>query len=193
MDAVVFFVIATTISSILVCCARSETSESPQGIRDSQMDPGAILQVFLHASIGREIVLEIDGEVHVSGTSEVGECINLELEALAEGVSIDDFSPLNEELIRVLDRMCSPCAQPFLVAMQLTDDTVNQIFSLPCNLADHPVSYASSAQLPGIDGSTFVLILVLVPAPFSEVVDIGCGQLDLGSGVPQPSANLQPR
>ena len=103
MDAVVFFVIATAVSSMMFYYASEEVVRAPSMRHGGQEDPEAVLQVFLHASLGEEIVLEIDREAHVPANSEIAECLRIELDALVLRANISDFALMNERLFRILE------------------------------------------------------------------------------------------
>lgn len=192
MDAIVFFVVAITISSILLYYARPGTNDTTSTNPDGQTDPESVLRVFLQASLGEEMVLSLDREIHISPSTEIAECLLIELEALALGCDIDCFAPMNEKLCSILETICSPVMQPYLLSMELLDEENLQMFSLPCDPPQSGTRYASSVELPGPDGSLFLLTLVLVPASLSEIRDVGACDLDLRLGIDQPSADLQP-
>ena len=163
MDAVVFFVIAITISSILFFYVDDEVLRSAEQSDDDQSNPGAILKVFLHSSLGADIVLQLNGEVRIPGSSEIVECISTELEALALGQNLTDFSPLNDRLIIVLRSICSPVMEPFLMAINARGQKSDEMFSIPRAITESGTQLASSTRLPS-SHSSYLLILVLVPS-----------------------------
>lgn len=164
MDAVVFFVIAMTISCILVYYARAELARPGARPSDDQSDPEAVLQVFLRASLGEDVVLDLNGGARVSAGSEIAECITVEVDALVLGANLSDFRPLNERYVATLEAICSPVMEPYLVATHLSEEGERLMFSIPGDLPSSGTRYASSAELPCKDGSLFLLTLVLVPS-----------------------------
>jgi len=193
MDAVVFFVIAMAISGMMFYYARGEVVQSPSMRLDGQADPEAVLRVFLHASVGEEMVLEIDGEIHVPAYSEISECLRIELDALALGGNLTDFASMNERLFGILESICSAALDPYLTAVRLLDEGNQRILSLPSGPPDSDTLYASSAELPSVDaGSAYLLTLVLAPSSLPKTLDVGACDLDLGFCVGQASAQLQP-
>jgi hypothetical protein len=173
MDAVVFFVIAMAISSMLFYYAKAEAVQTPSGMCDGQSDPEAILRVFLRASLGEEAVLDLGREIHVSGNSEIAECLKIEFDALVLGADPGEFNPLNDRLVQILEAICNPVLEPHLVAIHLFDRGSEKILSIPSEPPD-------STELPGYEGSSYLLMLILVPASLPEILPVGTGYLDLG-------------
>lgn len=173
MDAIVFFVIAMTISCVLFYYADLENSVPRCPSPGGQADPSEILPVFLHSSIGREIVLELDRTVHVSRESEVSICLELELDAISDGEDEDAFGPLNDQFVSILEAVCNPVYQPYLVCLQMTTGSPETILSLPGQVPQAATTYAASVEFPGSDGRQFLVILVLVPASLLEVLLVG--------------------
>lgn len=192
MDAVVFFVIAITISSTMFYYARGEAGSATSARPEGQSDPDAVLRVFLHASVGEETVLELNGDTHISASSEICECLRIELDALVLGADQCAFAPLNERLLTILEATCSVVLVPYLTASWFLDDDQKEILAIPDEPPDTRTRYASSMGFPGAGGSAFLLTLVLVPASFLEILDVSAGDLDLGPGVGQSPADLQP-
>jgi len=180
MDAVVFFVIAMAISSMLFYYAKVEAVQTPAGMSDGQSDPEAILRVFLCASLGEEVMLDLGREIHVSGDSEIAECLKTEFDALILGADPGDFRPLNDRFVQILEAICNPVLEPYLVAIYLPDRGSETILSLPSEPPDSGTRYASSTELPGYEGSSYLLMLILVPASLPEILPVGAGYLDLG-------------
>lgn len=180
MDAVVFFVIAMAISSMLFYYAGAEAVQTPSRMRDGQSDPGAILRVFLRASLGEEVVLDLGREIHVSADSEIAECLKTEFDALVAGTDLGSFNPLHDRLVQILEAICNPVLEPYLVAIRLLDKGSQRIFTLPSELPDSDTRYASSTELPGYEASSYLLTLILVPASLPEILPVGAGYLDLG-------------
>ena len=192
MDAVVFFVIAIAISSMMFYYVREEAVHAPSMRPEGQSDPEAVLRVFLRASLGEEIVLEMGREIHVSAYTDIAECLQIELDALALGAAVGDFAPINERLCEILNETCSAVLDPYLVSVQLLGEGNKRMFSLPSEPPDSGTRYASSVKLAGADGSTFLLTLVLVPASLPKLLHVSTGDLDLGPRIGQTSAHLDP-
>lgn len=192
MDAVVFFVIAIAISSMMFYYAREEAIHAPSMRPEGQSDPEAVLRVFLRASLGEEIVLDLDREIHVSANSEIAECLQIELDALTLGAAVSDFAPMNERLSEILEATCSAVMDPYLVSLQLLSEGDKWMFSLPCEPPDSSTRYASSTELAGADGSTYLLMLVLVPASLPKILHVGAGDFDLGPRVCRTPAHFDP-
>jgi hypothetical protein len=54
-----------------------------------------VLDVFLTASVGVEIILDIGERVVIRNNEQIGECLNIELRGLSEGLPVKAFLPLN--------------------------------------------------------------------------------------------------
>ena len=183
LDAVVFFVIAIAVSSMMFYYANGEAVSRAPAAPEGQFDPDAVFRVFLHASLGEEIILELDGGTRISASSEIAECIQIELGALVLGADVGHFEALNERLLMILKATCSTLLTPYLLVTWFHEEGNEILLVLPGAPPHSHTRYASSVELPGMNGSAFLLTLILVPASFSEVLDIGAGNLDLGSGV----------
>lgn len=187
-----FFVIAMAISSIMFYYARDDSNSVPSTGPKGQSDPDAVLRVFLHASLGEETLLELNGGTHISARSEVSECLQIELNALVLGVDQGDFGQMNGILLAILEATCSVVLDPYLTAVWFPDSSHKVVLAIPDEAPDSRTRYASSTELPGVEGSAFLLTLVLVPASFSEILDVCAGDLDLGPGIGQSPAYFEP-
>ena len=192
IDAVIFFVISTAVSSLMLYYADAEAVDQAPAMPEGQFDPNAVLRVFLHASLGADVTLGLDGGTHILASSDVAECIHIELEALALGADAGQFELLNQRLLLMLRGTCSVLLTPYLIATWLSEDCHKTLLAIPIEPPQSRTRYAGSVEMSGLDESSFLLTLILVPASLSEVVHIGASDLDFGSGVGQAPANFQP-
>jgi len=170
MDAILFFLTAIAISTLILQSTGLEIASRPTAKDNDRLDARAILHVFLHASLGREITLHVDDEIHVQRDSEIAECLSIELVALESGRNVLDFEPLNLALLEVLGVVCNPIYEPYLVGLAIGDGPSKKILMLPSEPPESHSRYAASAELPSLYGGRFLVELVLVPAFLSEAV-----------------------
>lgn len=166
MDSMVFFVAALAICGALVSYA--EPSAEPRMNLQGDTDPAEILPVLLRASIGRPILMNLEGGHYLDGTEDVAVCIAVELHALSSGASQNSFSLLNTIILEMMNSLCNPVLEPFLIIYCLDNGLTSSVLKLPCEEPESKNLYASSAEIPGEDGNPYRAILVLSPATLPE-------------------------
>ena len=171
MDAIVFFVAAMTVSSVLLSYARPPGDRSLEDF-DGDADPAEVLGVFLEASIGERLTLQFEEHVTVDASEDVAHCLAVEVAALRSGVARAAFADLNSVLERMLRSICNPSFEPCLMIVELGNGAGNVVLALldPPGAAENV--YASSAELRVDDGDPCLVELVLGPATPPELVDV---------------------
>lgn len=164
LDAIVFFSASILVSSTLLAYA---LPEGERGLDEIDIDPASMLEVLLRASVGEEIRLEVNGMALIRANDEIGECLMAEVHALGEGVDIAAFDALNGALARIMNSVCGPCISPHLSVLDKEDDSV--VLALPDLASDSRNAFASSLELTDLDGSRYIVELVLLPAAPLEI------------------------
>jgi hypothetical protein len=167
MDAIVFFAAALAVCGVLVSYARPSVEPGMNLQGDS--DPAEILRVLLHASIGRPVSIDIEGSHRLDGTEDVATCIAVEVHALSSGASQEAFSSLNAIILEMMNSLCCPVFEPFLIVYYMDDGLPSPILKLPYEDPESENRYASSADIPGEDGNPYKAVLVLNPAALPEL------------------------
>lgn len=154
LDAIVFFSAAILVSSVLLSYDLSGTKDS--GVGPTQ-DPANLLDVFLRASIGKEIVLELGEHVTIRSDDQIGECMILEIGALSQGMPLTVFQPLNQEFSIALDRLCDTTFRYRLVVQNADSEEVLQVgmdVDRECGNI-----FASSMSMRDVRGADYLVIL----------------------------------
>lgn len=155
----VFFSAAIIVSSTLLAYA---APPSDAGVGELDIEPASMLEVILRASIGEDIQLSVGGPTLIRENDEIGECLMAEVHAMQEGVDPLAFADLNRVLGRVMDSVCGPCITAQLVILEKEDNTV--ALAVPDRVFEVRDAFASSIELVDIDGSRYIVELVLLPA-----------------------------
>lgn len=192
MDSLVFFVVAVTISSILLYYSAPRESYDAPDHGQGQGDPNEVLETILHSSIGSEILVLADIPRHISSDTETSQCLLLEAEAVLDGMSINAFGSLNDAIAVILESVCNPIYEPLLRVCSCTDAGLVPIVSIPEAGSDCGQQYGASMDLTRDEEKEMMVQLVLCPATSSEVIDVLMGDLNLGSSVVSSSPELQP-
>lgn len=155
LDAIVFFSAAILVSSVLLSYGLEATKGAE--IRPTR-DPANMLDVFLRASIGVDITLDLSERVVVRSNEQIGECLAIELRELVGGSPVESFLPLNQQLSNVLLRLCGHSLQHRLVVL---DKSSHEVLAIGMDL-DRGArnAFASSMELRD-DGMDYVVILVI--------------------------------
>ncbi len=156
LDAIVFFSAAILVSSVLL----SYGLAPPQGaeIRPTK-DPANVLDVFLRASVGVEVTLDLGERLVVGSNEQIGECLNIELRGLSEGMPIKAFLPLNQQFSDALQRLCGLALHPRLVVL---DQTSEEVLAIGMDAGgDARNAFASSTKMRDVDGSDYLVMLVI--------------------------------
>jgi len=172
LDAMVFFAIAMLLSSALISQAE-RLSENGQAIRTGCPDDASnVLEVVMAASIGETFLIDLGTEIRIARDEPVSECLRAELYALASGMDIGAFDGLNEAVARVLDAVSGWGSRAHLVAFPAEGTLEEPILTIPGERISSADAYASSTDLQCPRGVAFKVLLVLEPAPPSELVQV---------------------
>jgi hypothetical protein len=192
MDALVFFLIATLVSTVLLYYSAlgrdPETADHGQG----SADPRAVLEALIHSSIGRDLTVDLDFPRHLSGHTEVGQCLLLEAEGVLDGASVTVFDQVNEVVETILEGISSPVFEPYLSVWSITDDRSEALILIPKNEPASDQRYGASVELRNTDDGTLMVQLLLCPPALPELVAVLGGDLDLRTGVGSSSPELDP-
>lgn len=157
LDAIVFFAAAMVISGVLLSYARSGTVERPDAV--PYPDPENLLEVFLRASIGQTVTLDIGGSVVVRGNDPIGECLLMESRALTEGLPVEPFRPMNDIFLETLEESCGPGFQPRISVLTCEGAEILSIGARSPPLVRE--AFAGSSELYDEDGMCYLVVLVL--------------------------------
>jgi len=80
------------------------------------------------------------------------------------------FSSLNAIILEMMNSLCNPVFEPFLIVYDLHDELPSPVLKLPYEEAGSENRYASSTEIPGDDGNPYKAILILSPAALPEPV-----------------------
>lgn len=156
LDAIVFFSAALLASSVILSYGLGAHEVTIAG---ACRDPGDLLEVFLGASVGEELVLDLPERTVIGSNERIGECLNLELCSVLAGTSGEAFLPLNQLLSEALDRLCGPMLHHRLVMLDSGSDEV--LAMGPDVGADARDAYASSTVMRDVSGADYLLVLIL--------------------------------
>jgi hypothetical protein len=169
MDALVFFMVAMAISSILLYYSSSGITGTQDDHGQGMSDPHEILGVLLRSSIGREITVSQDVPRHISWDNEVSVCLLLEAEAIVDGMPPEAFDELNDAVLDLLRSLCNPVYEPFLSVMAVEDSGTARIVSIPGVPVQSNQMYAATMDLVQDEEKSLLAQLVLRPAALPEV------------------------
>lgn len=164
LDAIVFFAAAILVSSTLLAYAVPPTDA---GVVELNIEPASMLEVLLGASIGEDIRLSVGGPALIRENDEIGECLMAEVHALREGVNPLAFADLDRAYSHAMDSICGPCISAQLVVLEKEDNYV--VLEVPDRVFEVRDAFASSIELVDVDGSRYIVELVLLPAAPPEV------------------------
>lgn len=171
MDAVVFFVAATAISTMVLSYASPDNDHRLDG-HGGDVDPAEVLNVFLMTSLGERLTLEIGRPVVVDGSEDVASCLALEVSALKAGREPGVFAGMNSVLEGMLVSLCNPVFEPHLIVFERADAGWSVLFAL-LGVTDRTwEAYASSAGLMTDDETECLVELVLTPSSSSEDINV---------------------
>jgi len=152
----VFFTAAILVSSILLSYGIDATQSAESR---SSRDPANMLEVFLMASIGVDTTIDLGEGIVIGGNEQVGECLNIELHGLSEGLPVSVFMPLNQQLSDVLQRLCGPSYLYRLVAL---DQASTEVMAIGADIGrDSENAFASSVDMRDVDGMDYLVMLVI--------------------------------
>lgn len=170
MDALVFFMVAMVISSILLYYSSSGPTETQDDHGQGMSDPHEILGVLLRSSIGCEITVSLDAPRYISWDTEVGMCLLLEAEAIVDGMTPGAFDELNKTVLDLLRSLCNSVYEPFLSVMAEDDTGTERIISIPGAPTKSNHMYAATMNLVQDEEKALLVQLVLCPAASPEIV-----------------------
>ncbi len=171
MDSLIFFMVATTISSILLFYSlpglESESLDHGQGMAD----PREVLQSLLHSSVGKDVLVPLDPPRHISRSTDISQCLLLEAEAILDGMDAEVFTVLNSDVYSVLRSITNPSYQPRLAVLVSNQAGYTILFSISDVRDNAGRSYSADFELSTDDEKDLLVQLVLCPSALSEVVD----------------------
>lgn len=191
LDAVVFFVIATTISAFSWCQTDLRGELSVNMTRTQAPRITEMLSAFLKASISTPVVLELPERVVVRADVSISECVAFEASRTLDGCPEVVFAPLNRMLESVLCALSGTPWDHYLEVWHVSDRAASIVFALPCVHPSVATSYSASSLLP-LDRTDLLIVLVLAPAASPGFGDIASGHLDLRPGIRQTSSDFNP-
>lgn len=170
MDAVLFFLIAGAISSLMLVNVLGSQDPGDLGREETLSGRAAeMLRSFLDASLGRKVVLFVDeSELVVSPASRIADCICAELAGLENGVDQVAFSDLNVALCSALDSMAGASVTAYICVHDMEDASTWPVLSLPAPPPDSPNVYGSSCVLGDGLAARYVAVLLLDPSPLPQ-------------------------
>lgn len=175
MDAMIFFAFAAIASSVLIQSASAP--HSPSGETYGEVDLKGILESFLQASVGREIVLSIDQETSIPADAQMAEVLALVVSSEAQGWPNQSASFIEDVLARTLKSLEPPSSDLFLMIYSM--DLGNLELSIPRAMPSASNQFAASAIIPGSDEEALLVSMILQPAFLPEILDVRVGDLDL--------------
>jgi hypothetical protein len=193
MDAMVFFLVAVTVSTVLLYLSapRPETLVEDHG--QGGADPSEVLETLIHSSIGCDLTVLLDVPRHVSSHTEIGQCLLLEAEGLLAGESASSFDPVNNAVWTILEGICSPVLDPFLSVWSITDSAPEALIMIPGSEPASDQKFGATVELRNTGERTLTIQLLLCPPSLPELVDVLVGDLDLRTGECAPPPELDPR
>lgn len=192
MDAVVFFLVATTISGVVLYYSSLDTPSTPQDHGQGQADPHEILETLLRSFIGTDIIVHLDIPRHISWDTDIGQCLLLEAEAILDGMMVEPFRSLNEAIRDAIYSICSPMYTPFLAVLSSEDAGSEPLISIPGPAEESSQRFASVMQLSHDEEKNLLVQLLLCPSALAEVVRTVMSDLHLCASVLAPPAEFQP-
>jgi hypothetical protein len=156
LDAIVFFSASILVSSVLLTYGieATETTETKP-----TRNPANLLEVFLMASIGVSMNLDLGERAVIRSNEQIGDCLSIELRGLSQGLPEEAFLPLNHQLSIVLQRLCGLSVVHRLVVLDHTSEEVLAI-GMDIDRSARNV-FASSIDLGDIDGKGYLVMLVI--------------------------------
>lgn len=171
LDAVVFFIAAMAISTVLMSYVRTGVDQSLDD-KGGRSDPAEVLQAFMRASIGERVTLQIDTQVCIEPSEDVASCLAAEIAALRQGVAPEVFANLDSLMERILRSVSSPALEPHLLVLEPGDPSPKTLLTLGGVPGRGECSYASSCTLGMQGGAECLVELVLCPPAPPELVDV---------------------
>ena len=192
MDALAFFLVATTVSSVLLYYSSSMPIEAPPDHGHGMSDPLEVLETLLHSTLDIEILVDLDIPRYIQCGTEIDQCLLLEAEAILDGMAPEAFSQLNLAVSSLLEAISNPVYEPFLVILASSDAGAVTVLSIPGTPHESPQRYSASTDLVHDEEKDLVVQLSLCPAALSEFSDVLLSDLDLRARVLSPPPQLDP-
>lgn len=171
LDAIVFFIVATTVSAMLWCQADLRRAGSGEGADEASPMTGEVLASFLQASICKSVVLHLPDEYTLRPETAMSTCLMLEAEALFGGAEPSSFAELNGVIYAALTASLGSLWEPYLCVYELSGHEPREVFAMPGTPPDQPISYSAGATIP-CAGGTLLATLVLAPSSLPELPQV---------------------
>jgi hypothetical protein len=192
MDAIVFFFVAATVSTVLLYLSAPGPETMVEDHGQGSADPSAVLEALIHSSIGCDLTIPVDVPRHLSRHTDIGQCLLLEAEGLIAGESASSFDRLNDAVGMILKGICSPVLDPYLSVWSTTDSESEALILIPGSEPASDQKYGATAELRNTRDRTLTVQLLLCPPSLPELVDVLVGDLDLRLGECAPPPELDP-
>jgi hypothetical protein len=192
MDALVFFLVAVTVSSVLLYYSGKGPGAEIANHGQGSADPGEVLESLLHSSIGCDTMVNVDIPRHVSSRTGVDQCLLLEAQSILDGWPAHAFDPVNKAIWSILKNISAPVLEPSLSVWWLMDDRSELLIVIPESEPSSDQRFGASVELANTGEETQVVQLLLCPPAPSEIIDVLSCDPHLRAGVCASSAELYP-
>jgi hypothetical protein len=193
MDALVFFMVAVTISSVLLFYFSGNRGMSVPDHGPGSADPNEVLESLLHSSIGIDETVNLGVERHLSSRTSVDQCLLIEAEAILDGQPRSAFRSIEEAIWSILERLCTPVFAPYLSVWWMGEDFSEAVIRIPSNPPASDQAFGACVELVNSGVEILLAQLLLCPSALPEVIDVLSGHLDLCAGICTSPAELVPR
>lgn len=165
LDAIVFFIIASVISSTTVSYVGAGMREAVAGdCGTPASSPEEMLGVLLDASLGVQVAVLFEPPVQLSGYESIAECLSAESAGLIAGYPAAAFVALNAAIAGVMYALAGPFYNAYLVVQDISSQQPEILFALPHQPYVSETQYAGSTSIPGHGGALLLVVLVLQPS-----------------------------
>jgi hypothetical protein len=170
MDAIVFFIGAVLVSTILMSYVTPLPDESRKIGIGGDTDPAEILRILLPTSMCESVVLDAGQIYYMDDRTTAAESLAIELQAMEAGYSMEQFDYLNGLIYDLLRSVCNPAFSSYLLVFGMDDVLDGPVLSIPCMPEATKNAYASSTEIPGSGEVVYLVELVLSPTLLPELV-----------------------
>jgi len=171
LDAMVFFLVATTMSAALWCHADLRRAGGDAARAGPTPATGDILSSFLRASICRGLVVRCPEELAIRPDTPISACIMYEAEGLLRGADPSCFAELNQVLDDVLVAVAGTLWHPCLSVYLMDEQAPAELLTFPPATPEGPTAYSASAAIPCSSG-VLLVTLVLTPSSLPELAEV---------------------
>ena len=166
MDALIFFVVATVVSGLVLADAMPER-RAANPLRS--IDAHEMLRVLLSASIGEPATVSTGAGTCLPGDTSVGDCLFFELMALQQGSLRSTFASLESTISRAMVAVCGSALDPHMVAYIVGGMNDEPALAIPGMPQDKSYGAAASIIVPGGPDVSWLLVLTLAAPALPEL------------------------